>query len=333
MQLISEVKELSGIGYGFMASKTLFAALDLELFTHLAQGSRSAHELQRCTGAAPNALHTLLRACASLGLVGREGERYYNSPAAAQYLAKGSPRYFGDYFRYQIDRQIYPSLQELGDALKGLPTTPMYARMASPAEAELFSNAQHVGSLGPAHLLAQRVDCSGWGQLLDVAGGSGAFSIALCRRNPRLHATIIDFESVVPIARRFVEQAGLSGRISATAGEALATPWPQGQDAVLMSYLLSAMPAPSFAPVLRKAFQALRPGGVLLVHDFMLDEGRHGPRHAALWFVANLIGGPQQISFSAGDLATLLLDSGFAEPQSTDLLEGLTGLLSARRPL
>jgi ubiquinone/menaquinone biosynthesis C-methylase UbiE len=332
MQLLSDVKDLSGIGYGFIASKTLFAALDLELFTHLADGALSADALQRRTEAAPNALRTLLRACTSLGLIGRDGERYYNSPAAAQYLAKTSPRYFGDYFRYQIDRQIYPSLHELGDALKGRPTTPMYARMASPAEAELFSTAQHVGSLGPAHLLAQRLDGSTWTRLLDVAGGSGAFSIALCRRNPQLRATILDFEAVVPIARRFVEQAGLSARISAIAGEALATPWPEGQDAVLMSYLLSAMPAPSFGPLLRKAFQALRPGGALLIHDFMLDEARHGPPHAALWFVANLINGPQQVSFSAGDLATLLLDSGFAEPQGTDLLEGLTGLLSARKP-
>lgn len=332
MELLADVKDISRIGYGFMASKTLFAALDLEIFSHLADGALTADELQRRSAAAPNALRTLLRACTSLGLLGLDGGRYFNAPAASAYLAKASPRYFGDYFRYQLDRQIYPSLEEVGDALNGKPTTPMYARMASPDEAELFSNAQHVGSLGPAHLLAQRVDGSGWARLLDVAGGSGAFSIALCRRYPGLQATVLDFPAVVPIARRYAADAGLADRIATIAGEALATPWPDDQDAVLMSYLLSAMPADSFRPLFDKARRALKPGGVLLVHDFMLDDARHGPTNAALWFVANVVSGPGLVSFSAGDLGTLLLDSGFAALESTDLLEGLTGLLSARKP-
>lgn len=332
MQLLSEMKQLSQIGYGFMAAKALFAALDLELFSHLASQPRTTDELQRSTRASPNALHTLLRACTSLGLVGLEGERYVNSPAASQYLAKNSARYVGDYFRYQIDRQIYPWIEQLNDALHGKPTTTLYARMASLDEAELFSNAQHVGSLGPAHLLAQRIDASAWRHLLDVAGGSGAFSIALCKRAPALRATILDFESVTPVARRYVQQAGMGDRISTLEGEATAIDWPDGVDAVLMSYLLSAMPAESFGLLFDKAYRCLRPGGTLLVHDFMLDESRHGPTNAALWFLVNAVGGPGHISFSAGDLATLLRDSRFDVKTSEELLPGITGLLIATRP-
>ncbi len=332
MELLSEAKDLSDIGYGFMASKVLFAALDLEIFTHLADTPLSADDLGRRTKAAPNGLRTLLRACTSLGLLGLDGGRYFNSPAAANYLAMKAPMYFGDYFRYQIDRQIYPSLEALGDALNGKPTTPMYARMSSPDEAGLFSRAQHVGSMGPAHVLAHRVDASRWTSLLDVAGGSGAFSIALCKRNPQLHATIIDFPNVVQIAQRYVSESGLSERILTVPGEALATQWPGGQDAVLMSYLFSAMPAATFRPLVDKAWQALKPGGTLLIHDFMLDDQRHGPTNAALWFVANITSGPDLVSFSAADLTTILLDSGFTAPQSGDLLSGLTGLVSALKP-
>ena len=331
VRLLSEAKDISDVGYGFMASKVLFAALDLEIFSHLADGPLAVDEIQKRTKAAPNGLRTLLRACTSLGFLGLDGDRYFNSPAAAAYLVMKSPLYFGDYFRYQIDRQIYPSFEELGDALNGKPTTPMYARMSSPAEAELFSRSQHVGSLGPAHLLARRVDGSRWTSLLDVAGGSGAFSIAMCERNPQLRATIIDFPNVVQIAQRYASQSGLAERISTVAGEALATSWPGGQDAVLMSYLLSAMPADTFRPLFEKAWRALKTGGTILVHDFMLDDQRHGPSNAALWFVANSISGPDLVSFSASDLTTILLDSGFTAPESTDLLPGLTGLVSARK--
>lgn len=98
-----------------------------------------------------------------------------------------------------------------------------------------------------------------------------------------------------------------------------------------MSYLLSAMPANTFRLLFKKAYQALNSGGIILVHDFMLDDQRHGPSNAALWFVANSISGPDLVSFSASDLKTILLDSGFTAPESTDLLPGLTGLVSARR--
>lgn len=331
MQLLSDIRQLSNIGYGFAAAKALCAALELEVFTHLAGRSRSADELQHLTGATPNGLRTLLRACASLGLLGRDGERYLNSPAAMQYLDKRSGRYVGDYFRYQIDRQIYPWLEQLNDALRGRPTTPLYERMASPEEAELFSNAQHVGSLGPAHLLAQRVDAGQWNQLLDVAGGTGAFSIALCQRAPALRATILDFPAVTAIAQRYVRQAGMQERIATLSGEALATEWPGGMDAVLMSYLLSAMPVERFGLLFDKAHRCLNPGGRLVVHDFMLDESRHAPTNAALWFLVNATGGPGHASFSPGDLATLLGDSGFVVQSSEELLPGMTGLLVATR--
>lgn len=332
MELLTQVTDLSRIGYGFMASKALFGALDLDLFSHLAGGPLSAQDIQQRTQASPNALHTLLRACTSLGLICLEGGRYVNSPAAAAYLDGAAPLAFGDYFRYQIDRRIFPSLLELGDALHGKPTTPVAARMTPPDQAELFSRSQHAGALGPAHLLAGRVDASGWTRLLDVAGGSGAFSIALCQRNPRLHATLIDLPNVVPIARRYVQASGLEQRISTLAGDVLATSWPDGQDTVLMSCLLSTMPADSFGPLLGKAFGSLRPGGTILIHDFMLDDTRHAPTHAALWFLANAVGGPGLVSFSSSDVATLLGDSRFEVVQSADLLPGMTGLVRARKP-
>ena len=332
MELLTQVKDLSRIGYGFIASKALFCALYLEIFSHLADGPLTAADIQHRTQAAPNGLNTLLRACTSLGLIGLQGGRYVNSPAAAAYLDVKAPLYFGDYFRFQIDRQIYPSLQDLGDALKGKPTTPMYALMASPEEAELFSKSQHVGSLGPAQLLARNVDASSWTRLLDVAGGSGAFSIALCKRNPRLHSTVIDFPTVVPIARRYALANGLENRISTLAGDALATLWPEDEDAVLMSYLLSAMPAEAFAPLLRKAFRSLKPGGSILIHDFMLDETQHEPTNAALWFLSNVVSGQGLVSFSTSDVAALLEEGGFEAVKSADLLPGMTCMVSARKP-
>ena len=114
--------------------------------------------------------------------------------------------------------------------------------------------------MGPASLLAKRIDLGDCGRLLDVGGGSGAFTIALCRRNPELTATILDFPGTVETARDYAAAAGLAERIGHLGGNALTTDWPGGQDVVLMSYLWSAVGRDDIANLAGRAFEAPGPG-------------------------------------------------------------------------
>src|SRR5208337_2973758 len=132
---------------------------------------------------------------------------------------------------------------------------------------ERFSSAQHTGSLGPARLMAKRVDLKDRRKLLDVGGGSGAYSISFCATNPQLSATILDFPQTVDTAKRYAREAGLADRIGNLAGNAVTTDWPDGHDVVLMSYVWSAVGADDIAILARRAFDALPSGGLVLVHD------------------------------------------------------------------
>ena len=109
-------------------------------------------------------------------------------------------------------------------------------------------------------MLARRVDLSGASRLLDVAGGSGAFTITLCARFPELRATIVDFPNVVTVARRFVAEAGIEDRVDFVSGNALDVDWPNA-DVVLMSYLLSSVRECDIPVLLKRARDALTPGG------------------------------------------------------------------------
>ena len=221
---------------------------------------------------------------------------------------------------------MYPALDHLDAGLAGdasnLVDTP--SLMSDPAEAEVFSVAQHAASLGPAIMLAKTIDLHGSRTLLDVAGGSGAFSITLCRRYPELAATIIDFPNVIEVARRFIADAGLSERIELVGGNALATDWPRNQDVVLMSYLLSAVKDDDIPTLLASAHRSLRPGGLLIVHDFMLDDDEQGPSLAAQWFLLNLAFQPEAGSFSAATLSVLLAERGFTSVSSQTLIPQIT---------
>jgi 2-hydroxy-4-(methylsulfanyl)butanoate S-methyltransferase len=89
---IADVRDISKLAYGFMAAKALFAALDLDLFTHIGGGTKSVAELEAMTGVREGPLTTLLTACASLGLVIKSSDRYGNAPAVQEYLVRGSPK-------------------------------------------------------------------------------------------------------------------------------------------------------------------------------------------------------------------------------------------------
>jgi 2-hydroxy-4-(methylsulfanyl)butanoate S-methyltransferase len=329
----TDVRDISRIAYGFMASKALFAALNVDLFTRLAGGVKDLATLARETGVAPNRLDTLLAVLTSHGLLVRDAAGWANAPACERYLVRGTPADFGDYYRFQVDRLIYPALQHLDAGLAGDRggLAPRFDQL-DPARAGDFTRAQHAGSLGPALLLAKSVDLRGRRTLLDVGGGSGTFSIVLCRAHPELRATIVDYPNMIEVARRFVAEAGLADRIDFVEGEAGQASWPDGQDVVLMSYLLSAVPASAIDPLLERARTALRPRGVLLVHDFMLDDGRDGPALAAAWFLVYLAWSIDNVSFTIADMYARLARHGFTDVTAQPLVHEVTTVLTARAP-
>jgi hypothetical protein len=278
---ITDVRDISKIGYRFVVSKALFAALDLDLFSHLSGRRSILTELATTTGVAENRLTTLLNVLVSVGPLAKDGSRYANAPTSEDYLVRGAKFYYGDYFCHQIARQIYPLLLSLDDALFGtgsLGGADSYETWLEISDqAELFSRSQHVGSLGPASVLAKQADFSGRRKLLDVAGGTGAFSIALCRNNPELHANILDFPKVTELAKGYIAEAGFETQIDTLSGNALTTAWPGGQDAVLMSYLQSALAGGSDrraqCPRLRNACARRLGAGARL----MADDDLTGP--------------------------------------------------------
>jgi predicted O-methyltransferase YrrM len=329
---VTDVRDISRIAYGFMASKALFAALNIDLFTKLRGAARDLETLSRETGVPANRLETLLSALTSVGLLVRRDEGWANAPGSERYLVRGSPADFGDYYRYQIDRIVYPALAHLGAGmagdLSGLAPRVQTARDS----ADDFTRAQHAGSMGPAYLLSRAIDLGGRQSLLDVGAGSGAFAITLCRAAPSLRATLLDFPNMLEVARRFVDEARLADRIALLPGGALEVAWPAAQDVVLMSYLLSAVPGRDIEPLLDRAWDALAPGGLLLVHDFMLDEDRAGPPLAAAWFLTYLAWSTDNTSFTAGDVAGQLRRRGFTAVQERPMVHGITTLVSATRP-
>jgi len=333
---LTEAEEISDIAFGFMGSKALFAALHHGVFTALADGPMTAEALGAATGLHAERARTLATALAALGLVAVEDDRFANSPAAEAFLVKGAKHDFGDYLRLQVDRQMYPLLDQIDQALGGdLPedATDSYESWFSDAEeARLYSESQHSGSLGPARGLAKLADLSEARSYLDVGGGTGAYAITLCKAFPKLRATIVDFPNVAAVGKRYVEAAGLSDRVDYVEGNALEAEWPAGQDALLMSYLFSGVPGESHDGLLRRAFETMNPGGRIMIHDFVVNAERNGPKLAALWQLQHTAFTPSARSVDDAWLAEALERAGFEDVTVQPMIPGMTMLAMGVKP-
>ncbi len=335
VKLVETAEDVSRVAFGFMASKALFAGLHVDVFTLLADGPKTAAEISRESDVPVNRITTLITALTGIGLVTRDGDKYANSPGADAFLAQGAKYDFGDYLRYQIDRQMYPFLDQLNEVMDGTldpEAVDSYQHwMADPEQAVLYSEAQHAGSLGPGRTLARLVDLDGAETLLDVAGGTGAMSIRLLEAFPGLTATIIDFPNVAEIGWRFVTEAGMVDRIRYIPGNALEVAWPTEQDAILMSYLFSGVPGEELPRLVRDAFASLAPGGQFMVHDFMVEDDRTGPPMAALWQLQHMAFTPDARSVTPGWLTATMAEAGFIDIREHEMVPGLTRLIHARK--
>jgi 2-hydroxy-4-(methylsulfanyl)butanoate S-methyltransferase len=337
MKAIETAEDISVLAFGFMASKALFAALHVDVFGALASGPKALADLASTTKVPATRMETLVTALISVGLLTRDGDKIANGPASEQYLVRDGANYFGDYLRFQIDRQMYPFMEHLDRVLVGDSDGVEFATyadwMADKGQAEMFSRSQHSGSLGPGAVLAKRLalgeDAT---SMLDVGGGSGAFSIMACKRYPNLHATVLDFPNVIEVGKRFVAEEEMANRIDFMAADGTKSAWPGDQDLVLMSYLFSGVPENAIPDLCTQAFAALKPGGRVAVHDFMVGDERNGPPLAALWQLQHMVYTPDGVGLTPGFIREALVTAGFEIDQCRDLISGMTQAMVGHKP-
>ncbi|GAB2802299.1 methyltransferase [Streptomyces daliensis] len=325
----------------FWAFKTLAAAVELELFTFLRDGRQATvKEVAEELGIHGRPADMFLAACASLGLLEKEGDGYRNSAVAEELLVAGRPRFFGGYVRFLSHRE-YPAWHDLTTALReNRPLTWDPENQESifsaedPVMMELFWEAMHSLSTSTAQVLAGTYDFGGHRRLLDIGGGSGAFPLEVCATYPGLSATVFDLPHVCPIAAEKIRQAGLDGAIDTVAGDFLADePLPAGHDVAVLSMILHDWDESTGRALLRKCWEALEPGGVVLVVEWLLNPERTGPPAAALMgmnMIVETVGGQ---NYSEAEYADWLTDAGFREARVMRFdAMGANGAMVARKP-
>ncbi len=326
---------------GFWSFKTFAAAVELDLFTRLADGrTMSVQDVSNELEMAERPSDLLLAACASLGLLERSGDGYRNSALAEKFLVAGRPYYFGGQVRY-CDQRTYLAWHRVGEALRtDQPITwdPQTSKSLFTADdtemLALFWEAMYSTSIFTARVLAEAYDFTSHQRLLDVGGGAGAFPIELCHRYPALRATILDLPHVCALADEKIAKAGLTGIIDTAPGDFMTDQaLPVGHDIVLLSMILHDWDEPTNRRILDKCHAALPSGGTILVSELLLDDDRSGPPEAALMGMNMLVETEGGRNYSGAEYAGWLTDAGFTDVQVIRFeAPGANGVVLACKP-
>jgi ubiquinone/menaquinone biosynthesis C-methylase UbiE len=328
MQLIS----------GFWASKTLAAAVELDLFSQISGKGVNIAELSKLLGLQARPAEMLLSGCASLGLLEKRNDRYVNTALAEEYLVRGRPGYFGGVVT-MLDKRLYLPWSRLTEALKtnraqtwGDAPGLFEAIARSPEEQRLFTEAMHSFSTQSGKALASGCDFAPYRQMLDVGGGSGAYCIEAARRHTHLRAVVFDLEPALKIAREKIEEAKLSDRIQTQAGNFFTEELPRGSDLILLSMILHDWTPEKNRAILRKCYAALPSGGAIMVAELMMEDDKTGPPSAALMSLNMLIETEGQ-NYTWGEYSEWLEQAGFRGLRRIPIdSPGINGVLLGRKP-
>jgi SAM-dependent methyltransferase len=324
------------VGMGFWASKTLLSAVELGLFTELGAEELTGEQIRERLGLHPRATFDFLDTLVALGFLGRDGNgsegRYSNTTETAAFLNKHSPAYIGGLLE-MCNARLYRFWGDLTEALRtGQPQNEV-KHTGAPMFEELyrdeprlvqFMEAMRGIQMGNFHALAEKFDFSRYGSVCDVGGATGQLSIVLATQHPHLQCTSFDLPIVEPIAKRTIDAAGLSNKVSTAAGDFFADPLPRA-DVICMGNILHDWNLDGKLKLIRSACQSLPEGGALIAIENVIDDDRRENAFGLMMSLNMLIEFGDAFDYTGAQFDEWCRDAGF---RSTEILP-LTGPTSA----
>ena len=293
----------------FQRSRTLLTAFELGVFTTLESEARTSDEVAAALGTDPRATDRLMNALTALELLEKRDGRFRNLSVAETYLVKGRPDYLGGLGHTNHLWDTWSRLTPVVRAgyAEGIGDT----RERDDEWLRPFIAAMHARARQGAGQVVAMLDLDGVSRVLDVGGGSGAYAMAFVRARRGISAVVFDLPKVVPLTRMYTAQDGLAAEVSTVAGNYLEDPLGEGFDLVFMSAVIHSNHAKANRLLFGKAAQALRPGGQLVVQDFLMNEDRGGPLWPALFALNMLVGTPEGDTYTESEVRRWMVDAGF----------------------
>jgi acetylserotonin N-methyltransferase len=322
----------------FRRSKTMFAAVALGVFDALADEPKPLAALAGEVKGDPDALQRLLDACVGLRLLTRAGDHYANTPAAAAYLCRSSPRRLTGYLLYS-NEVLWKLWANLEDAVREGTHRwrqtygwegPIFDHFFRTDESKReFLMGMHGQGLLSSPYVVAAFDLSGYRRLVDLGGATGHLVVAACRRYPGLRAVVFDLPAAVPLARETVAATDVADRVEVVAGDFFTDPLPEA-DLYAVGRILHDWAEEKVLRLLGRIYERLPAGGALLIAEKLLADDRAGPRWALMQSL-NMLVCTEGKERTLAEYEALLRRVGFAEVLGCRTSSPLDAVLARKR--
>jgi ubiquinone/menaquinone biosynthesis C-methylase UbiE len=320
--------------WGYAPPVIIDAAVRIHLFDAMDGGPKLVSEIATATGASPRALTAILNALVGLELLQRDGERYKLAPDSAAFLVSTKPAFHGTLFRHMC-QQLIPKWLTLPEVIR----TGKPAMMADQHEAGSAFFSEFVESIFPlsyagasavaAHL--QLSQAKSPVSVLDLAAGSGVWGIALAQQSPRVSIRAVDWAEVLPITKKVATRFGLADRLTLAPGDLTEADFGTGHQVATLGHILHSEGRERSRKLLRRTFDALAPGGTIVIAEFVPNDDRTGPPAPLIFAVNMLINTQHGETFTFAEISAWLKEAGFINPRQFDA-PAVSPLILANRP-
>lgn len=321
---------LQNIAQAYGQSAALMAAVEVGLFTAISKGAGTYAEVAAALDIHPtNAERLMVMLCAS-GLLQKTSGRHANAPDVERFLVEGNPGYMGPWITF-----TKPQWNEWGRLAEHIRARDLKVmgsidRFTGP-DARRYHAATYSIGMGAGRRFVRQVDLKARRRIMDIGGGSGAYCIAAARAHPAIRAVVLDLPVMCEVTRAFVAENGVGERVVAQPCNFTTDPFPTDCDVAIMASNLPMYSREVIAAVVKKAHDALLPGGEMHLIGETTNDDRTGPWGPAYWGLGQAVSDSLGLAHSEADVLGYFKAAGFADVGVHEFIAGALSRISGRK--
>ena len=319
---------LRNIMYGFEKSRILFTAVELNVFQAIGEGAKSYDEVAEICEIDPRACDRLLSALCSIGLMNKNDGLFENHPIMKRYLVPDSPHYMAN---IQHVSHLWESWSYLTESVR-IGTTPDLDCLNQRCEnwLEAYIAFMHWRAIYLAPVVSSLITIDPFSKILDLGCGSGAYAVEFVKTKPEILVTAYDYPDITDITKKYVEATSSKNKIEIVSGNFFVDEIGSGYDIAFLSNVIHSYSIWENMDLIKKVYYAIKPGGKIIIHDYIIDDDRTSPEEAALFALNMLVNTKAGDTYIYTDIWIMLQEAWFRDIYRIDTEKGTSLIIGTR---
>jgi len=312
----------------FQKSRILLSAFELDIFTNIDESGTTNNQIAGNLHLNEHGCERLLNALVSLGFLKKQNHLFFNTHESFAFLSKKSPDYLGGLMH---SNHLWNTWSNLTQVLKsGVSAHPEDINKRGEEWLFPFINAMHDRAKKQAPLQLANIDLSEIKSILDIGGGSGAYSMEFVSKKSEMEVTVFDLPNVIPITEKFLDKEGFSDKIKTCAGDYTTDDLPKGFDLVFLSAIIHSNSLETNRDLINKCFSSLNKNGKIVIQDWIMNNDRTQPVAGAIFAINMLVGTEAGDCFTEQEVTEMLNVAGFKNISRTEFDTGLSQMVAQK---